>query len=196
MRSRWLGFLIAAVALGISAWAYPRLPANVATHWTLAGEPDGYSSRLMAVLLVPAVVLLLSSLLWILPKLARQGDSSGLIDAFRLILNTIFLFLLAIHVVVIGNGVGAPIRVGQLIPIGIGILLVLLGGILVSERVWPKPHRTGRWLFAAGGFFLVVSSFVPRATILATVIPTVVVVVILVILSYILWKREQSGANE
>jgi uncharacterized membrane protein len=214
MRSRWLGFLIVGLAAVISAWAYPRLPINVATHWNLSGEPSGYSSRLVAVLLVPTVVLLLSSVLRIVPRLYRQRDRSGLIDIFWLILNTIFLFLLAIHVVVIGNGVGAPIRVGQLIPIGIGILFVLLGGILgsvkpnqflgirtpwtvSSERVWYKTHRTGQWLFAAAGLLLVVSSFAPRITTFAILVPILVVVVVtLVAQSYILWTREQSGAND
>src|SRR6266704_2435168 len=37
MRSRWFGLVIAAVAVAVSIWAYPRLPPTVATHWDLRG---------------------------------------------------------------------------------------------------------------------------------------------------------------
>ena len=48
MRSRWFGLVMAAVAVAVSIWAYPRLPPTVATHWDLRGAPDGFSSRISA----------------------------------------------------------------------------------------------------------------------------------------------------
>ncbi len=55
MRSRWFGLVIAAVAVAVSIWAYPQLPPTVATHWSLQGVPDGFSSRLVAVAIIPGL---------------------------------------------------------------------------------------------------------------------------------------------
>jgi len=67
MRNRWLGFVIAAVALAVSVWAWPRLPARVPTHWEVHGVPDGYSSRLAAALIVPAIVVAMNGLFSLRP---------------------------------------------------------------------------------------------------------------------------------
>ena len=56
MRSRWFGLVIAAVAVALSIWAYPSLPPTVATHWSLRGTPDGFSSRLVAVFIGPVLI--------------------------------------------------------------------------------------------------------------------------------------------
>src|SRR6266581_3323404 len=112
MRNRWLGFVVAAVALAVSVWAWPRLPARVPTHWNVHGVPDGYSSRLVAALLVTV------------------------------------------------NGLGYPVAMSRLMPVGVGLLFIVLGNSLArvqptwfvgirtpwtlsSDTVWRKTHRTG-----------------------------------------------------
>src|SRR2546426_1738098 len=62
MRSRWFGLVIAAVAVAMSVWAYPQLPPTVATHWSLNGTPDGFSSRLGALAIVPLVLIVMTAL--------------------------------------------------------------------------------------------------------------------------------------
>src|SRR6266540_2399005 len=46
MRSRWFGLVMAAVAVAMAVWAYPRLPPTMPTHFRFDGTPDGFSSRL------------------------------------------------------------------------------------------------------------------------------------------------------
>ncbi|HYT04795.1 MAG TPA: DUF1648 domain-containing protein [Gemmatimonadales bacterium] len=62
MRSRWFGVVVAALAAALSIVAYPRLPATVAIHWDPHGQPNGYSSRLLAALLMPIVILAMTGL--------------------------------------------------------------------------------------------------------------------------------------
>ena len=69
MRNRWLGFVIAALTLAVSVWAWPSLPPRVPTHWNLDGVVDGYSSRLIAALAAPLGILGLRLLLALLPKI-------------------------------------------------------------------------------------------------------------------------------
>ena len=75
MRSRRFGFVIAALALAVSVWAYPRLPETVATHWNLHGEPDGYSSRFWAVAFMPLLILGLTGLFMVLPRVDPRREN-------------------------------------------------------------------------------------------------------------------------
>ncbi len=52
-----LGLVLASFA--ISAYAYPRLPEKVASHWDARGEVDGYMSRTLGLFLLPSVLFLL-----------------------------------------------------------------------------------------------------------------------------------------
>ena len=69
MRNRWFGVVVAALAAAVSVWAYGRLPETVATHWSLQGTPDGYSSRLWAAAVMPFATLCLTGLFNVLPKM-------------------------------------------------------------------------------------------------------------------------------
>jgi hypothetical protein len=52
---------VLAAMVGLVTWAQPDLPAQVATHWGLAGVPDGFTDRdrLWVVLAIPAALSLL-----------------------------------------------------------------------------------------------------------------------------------------
>src|SRR5438874_13625953 len=75
MRSRWFGLVIALLAAVISVWAYSRLPPTVATHWNLKGVPNGFSSRLLAVSIIPLLILAMTGLFNVLPKLDPRGEN-------------------------------------------------------------------------------------------------------------------------
>ena len=62
MTKFWPGILaLVAVAL-FGLLNLDRLPAEVATHWNLQGEADGWSGRLTAVLLLPGAGLVLAAI--------------------------------------------------------------------------------------------------------------------------------------
>src|SRR2546427_2278380 len=161
MRKRWLGFVVAVVALAIGVWAWPRLPAGVATHWDIHGTPDGYSSRLFAVLITPVILVVINGVFRILPRLdPRRANYEKFQDTYWLIANAVALFLLGIHVLVMINGLGRPVAMSRLMPVAVGLLFVVLGNslsrvpptwfvrirtpwTLSSDTVWRKTHRTG-----------------------------------------------------
>lgn len=211
MRNRWFGLVIAAVAVLVAAWAYPRLPETVATHWNLRGEPDGYSSRFWAVAFGPLVILGLTGLFAVLPKVdPRRANYEKFLTSYWLIANAVIAFMLVAHGLVIATGLGYAVQVDRLMPVGIGLLFVFLGNYLTrvepnffvgirtpwtlsSDTVWRKTHRTGGWVFVIGGLVVAAGAFAPRAVFLPLLIVTFVVVALVpVVQSYILWKREQN----
>ncbi len=213
MRRRWFGLVIAALAVVLSIWAYPQLPPTIATHWNVGGTADGFSSRATAVLIMPLVIIGLTGLFNVLPKLDPRGANyAKFIDTYWLIANAVLLFILIGHGMIIATGLGYPVKVDRFMPIGIGLLFIVLGNYLTrvepnwfigirtpwtlsSDTVWRKTHRTGGWLMVVGGFVLAASVFLPQGAFLPLLIAAILIVAVIpVAQSYVLWKREQGKA--
>ena len=210
MRSRWFGLVVAAVAVALSIWAYPQLPPTVATHWNLRGTPDGFSNRALAVAIMPAVILVITGLFNVVPRLdPRRENYSKFIGTYWLIANAVIVFMLLAHGMILATGLGYPVKIDRLMPIGVGVLFIILGNYLTrvepnwfvgirtpwtlsSDTVWRKTHRTGGWLMVIGGFVVAASAFLPRGAFLPLFIAAILIIAVVpIVQSYILWKREQ-----
>src|SRR5204862_6102522 len=105
MRSRWFGIVIAAFAAGVSVWACPQLPPTVATHWSLNGTPDGFSSRAWALAIVPIVLIVMTLVFNVLPKVDPRGENyAKFLTTYWLIANAVVVFLLVAHAMIIASG--------------------------------------------------------------------------------------------
>ncbi len=210
MRSRWFGLVIAAVAVAVSIWAYPQLPPTVATHWNLRGTADGFSSRALAVSIIPAVILVMTGLFNVLPKLDPRGENySKFIGTYWLIANAVIVFMLVAHGMIIATGLGYSVKIDRLMPIGVGVLFIVLGNYLTrvepnwfvgirtpwtlsSDTVWRKTHRTGGWLMVVGGLVIAACAFLPHGAFLPLFIAAILIMAVIpIVQSYILWKREK-----
>jgi len=211
MRSRWFGLVIAALAVAMSIWAYPQLPPTVATHWSLNGTPDGYSSRLWALVIIPLMLVVMTVIFNVLPKIdPRHENYAKFLSSYWLIANAVIVFLLVAHGLIIAAGLGFSIKIDRLMPLGIGLLFVFLGNFLTrvepnwfvgirtpwtlsSDTVWRRTHRTGGWVFVIGGLVLASTALLPRAAFLPLLVATIVIMpAIPIVQSYVLWKREQQ----
>src|SRR5256712_4323476 len=115
MRSRWFGFVIGALAVAISVWASPRLPPTVATHWSLNGTPDGYSSRGWALSIIPIVLLLLTGLFNVLPKIdPRHEHYAKFLGSYWLIANAVIAFMLVAHALIVAAAPGFSLPIAPL----------------------------------------------------------------------------------
>lgn len=212
MRNRWIGFIVAAVTLGAAIWAYPQLPARVATHWNLHGEPDGYSGRFVGAFVFPLVILGVALVVQILPKIDPKGKNYlKFNDTYWLLINGVLIFMGVMHLAVLGNAIGAPVSVQRVMPVALGFLFVMVGNYLSrvqpnwfigirtpwtlsSDTVWRKTHRLGGWVFVIAGLLFMVSAVLPnsvRATVPLTIV-IIVLAVIPVLYSLYLWMRERS----
>ena len=127
-------------ALGLAA-AYPRLPANVATHWTLANEVDGTMGKpafaAFSVLLVAGTY----GFMWILP---RFDSSVELTDPlYETVTAATLAFLLTVNGYVIAVNLGYPIPVDLATPVAMAGLYAVLGTAMVrfdgsAMGTWPR----------------------------------------------------------
>ncbi|HTI05866.1 MAG TPA: SdpI family protein [Gemmatimonadales bacterium] len=212
MRSRWFGLVIFVIAAAFSVWAYPQMPPTVATHWSLNGTPDGFSSRLMAILIIPGVILVMMGVFNVLPKLDPRGENyARFLGTYWLICNTVIAFMLIAHAMIIASGIGFPIRIDRLMPVGVGLLFIVLGNYLTrvepnwfigirtpwtlsSDTVWRKTHRTGGYLMVLGGLLVAACAALPHGAFIPVLIVAILVMAVIpIVQSFVLWKREQRG---
>lgn len=212
MRNRWIGFIVAGVVLAVSLWAWPQLPRQVATHWNIRGEPDGYSGPFVAAFIMPLAILAIAALAQVLPMIdPKRANYPKFLDTYWLLMNSILVFMGVVHLAVLGDALGAPVPIRRVMPVALGFLFIMIGNYLgrvqpnwflgirtpwtlSSDTVWRKTHRLGAWVFVIAGLLFMASAFVPGA---AGAVPFAVVVIGLVltpvVYSLYLWMRERSS---
>jgi uncharacterized membrane protein len=208
---KWIG-LLALLAAGIfSAVVYADLPERMPTHWNFAGEADGWSSRFRGAVMLPLVGLAIWALLQLLPRIDPLRENfEKFRSTYDTAINAILLFIAASHVFVIGVALGWPLDVKRGLPIGIGVVCILVGNVLprarrnwmfgvrtpwtlTNERVWERTHRLAGYLFVLLGVALLVAAALPVVLPTEAVMASIAVVAaITFIYSFVAWRQESS----
>ena len=211
---KWIPLLIIAAAFIASAIAYPRLPETIPTHWNMDGQPDDWSSRAFGALITPVILLFVWGFVRVLPAIDPRGANYAKFGgAFEAIFDSLMLFLLGMHIVLLRAGLGYPVQIQRIAPFGIGVLLIVIGNLLPrcrpnwfvgirtpwtlsSDRVWEKTHRIGGRLFVAAGFLIAVAALFWVQWVHVVLITSILLATAAVLIySYLEWKREQSPAT-
>jgi uncharacterized membrane protein len=168
--------LVLAADLAATAILYPHLPAQVATHWGMSGQPNGYSSRASLFLIGPGLlagIMLLTALLpWLSP---RHFQVDTFRSTYRRIMTYMFVMMAYLDAVILWLASGHQIDAGRAIVGGVCLFIALIGNLLgkvrrnfyigvrtpwtlASERVWNATHRfAGKTFVAAGALGLAFS---------------------------------------
>lgn len=172
MKSAVLSWIIVSFALIASIATYSYLPEQMAIHWDINNEINGLAHKAFALLLMPALMVIL---IVILPR--KQNYQKHKVTL--LIVQNIFLLtLLALHSTTIALGFGFEVDIEKVVIPMIGVILTVSGiympriqpdsliGIktahtLASETVWRKTHQTAAKFYVFGGLLMIASAFVP-----------------------------------
>jgi immunity protein, SdpI family len=212
MRSRWLGIAVALVAGLVSAVLWTSLPPELTTHWSLRGNPDGSSSRAWAAVAGPALILGLTLLFQILPRIdPKRENYPKFQDVYWLLVNGFLLCLLVFHVALLASGAGAPVSVRRITAGCLAVLMLVLGnslgrirpnwfmGIrtpwtLASPDVWRRTHRVGAWLLVGAGAVTGAAALISGTNPLGIGLGAMIVAALVsVVLSLIFWLQEQRS---
>jgi uncharacterized membrane protein len=211
MRKLIPGLLALAAAIGFSVWAYPHLPAQVATHFTLEGEPNGWSSRLVASILAPGIGLVLAAVSTVLPRIdPRRANYALFGPTYWTIINAALVLVAGLHFFLLGKALGWGVDMSRVGALGIGGILVLLGNLMTrirpnwfmgirtpwtlsSDTVWRKTHRFGGVAFVIAGLCVVATAFIGSGWVSYGAMGCVAAAALSsVVYSYVIWKKEQD----
>lgn len=215
LKHEWYIFLIIMFVLLLGVVVYPALPEQIAIHWDVEGQPDGYGSRFFGVFGLPLITLGVYLLLLFTPILdPRRQNYPKFATIYRWFKLGLVLFMLALHLATLAFNLGYPIAITRFVTFAIGLLFALLGrglpriapnffvGIrtpwtLASAEVWTRTHRFGGKLFFWSGIALIGSTFLPDRTRFWLLMVLVFgLVLATAVYSYLCFRQEKKAKEE
>ncbi len=214
LKHLWPGLLVGLLVSGIGLLLVPQLPEQMVTHWNAQGEADGWSPRLMGVLLLPGIMLVVAVTLVVAPKLdPKRANFTQHAGAYWVIANAVLVFMAGVQGVVLLTNLGHTLDINRLISGGVGLLFVVLGNLLSrvrpnwilgirtpwtlsSERSWRETHRIGGYTFVLGGLVLIAMGFLSPSWFMPGLIVVITLTAVVpVVWSYIVWKQDTDSTS-
>ena len=194
------------ILLGLMVWE--RLPEQVPTHWGPGGEPDGWSSKAVAVFALP---LFLVAIHWLC--IFATGKDAKNQGQNKKLMGMVYWLTPAISLLVNGMmytfALGYDISILGIIPLLMGVMFIFLGNYLPkckpnrtiglrvkwtleNEENWNATHRFGGKVLFFGGFALLLCVFLPEAVVAWVTLPMMLLLTTLpIIYSYRYYKKHQ-----
>jgi len=202
--------LVCLLPLVLSAVLYSRLPEQMAIHWGMDGEPNGYASRFVGAFALPLLMLVLQLLCCagILHDPKKQNQSAV---ARTLSLWVIPVLSLIIHPITLLSALGKDIPIPVVITLLIGILFIITGNYLPKSRQnytigiklpwtlsdadnWNRTHRLAGPLWIICGCLMIISLFLPNLESQLYFILVLVMMLLMVLIpaaySFLLYRKK------
>ncbi|ACV61001.1 protein of unknown function DUF1648 [Desulfofarcimen acetoxidans DSM 771] len=206
--SDWLLLILIFLSLLAGYTVYPHLPERVATHWSLSGDVNGYSSRFWGAFGIPLMTGGLYCLLLFLPLIDPQKENyKKFAAAYKVIRSLLVVFMFGIYTVIILNALGYDIPVKKITMLGVSLLFMVIGNFmgqirqnyfvgiktpwtLASEEVWQKTHRLSGKIWVAAGFLGIAGTLIDKPAGRVLLIAALAIAVIIpVIYSYLEYQK-------
>ena len=201
--------MIAAVTLaGLLLWN--RLPDQMASHWNINDQVNGYMPKVWGVFLLPLITLGIVALFLVVPSIdPLKANIAQFREAFNLFIVLMVAFMLYIYGLSLAWSLGYTSfkMSGAMLP-AIGLLFIFIGfmmrqakrnffiGIrtpwtLSSDTVWNETHRIGAVLFMISGALAFLGGFFGgNMAFWMMFAPIIGSTLFLLVYSYVLYQRE------
>lgn len=191
----------------IAIFFYYRLPPQIATHWGINGQADGYTSKLFGLFFMPVLSVFLLILLISLPQFdPYKKNFDQFKNYFQNFINLVFAFFFYIYIATIVWNLGLHFNMIQIISPAFSILFYYIGVLMAHAKqnwfvgfrtpwtmssvvVWDKTHKVGSKLFKATSLISLLSLFLPDLSIFFILIPIIFVSIFVFAYSYIEFKK-------
>ena len=180
---------------------------KVASHWNAQGEIDGYMSKFWGIFLIPLILVGLSGLLALVPKIDPLKRN---IQKFRkdydLFILIIMLFLFYVFILTILTNFNYVFNMTTMLMPVIGAFFFYIGSIMKrfkrnwfigirtpwtisNDEVWKKTHILGSKLFKLLGIIVFLGIFFEEYLAWIILVPTIISVLWLVVYSYLEYRK-------
>lgn len=177
------GLVVVLATAALSAWAYPRLPAELASHWNAAGEVDGTMAKGVYLAFAPLLAAGVWGLFALLPRIdPRRENYDQFGPAYEAFALLTLGFLAALHAAVVAVNLGHDVAVTQVVAAAAGVLVLGAAGLLArvepnwfagvrtpwtleDDRVWRATHRHAALGFALTGLATLATLLAPDYTV-------------------------------
>ncbi len=206
-----LMMILFATVAGLLLWN--QLPDQMASHWNVNDEVDGYMPKVWGVFLMPLVTLGLFLLFLVIPNIdPNKANIAEFRESFNLFIVLFVAFMLYVHSLTLAWSLGyTGFKLSNALLPAMGLLFIFIGfmlrrakrnffiGIrtpwtLSSDTVWEKTHQLGAVLFMASGVLAFIGGLFGGMTAFWMLfVPLIGSVVFLLVYSYVLYQRETKA---
>ena len=203
--------IVAAMLAGLFFWN--KLPDQMASHWDVNDQVNGYMSRTWGVFMVPLMTLGMFLLFLVIPSIdPLKANIAQFREAFNLFIVLIVAFMLYIHALSLAWNLGyTGFKMSTSMLPAMGLLFIFIGfmlrkakrnffiGIrtpwtLSNDRVWDETHRLGSILFMASGVLAFIGGIFGGMTAFWFLfVPLIGSTIFLLAYSYVLYQRETKA---
>jgi len=200
--------IVAATLAGLLLWN--KFPEQMASHWDINDQVNGYISRFWGVFMMPIVTLGMLLLFLVIPNIDPLKENIAQFrETFNLFITFIIGFMLYIHILTLLWNLGyTNVGIGKSMLPAMGLLFILIGSMLrkskrnffigirtpwtlSSDSVWDKTHQLGSILFMASGVFAIIGGLFGGMTAFWFLfVPLIGSTVFLLMYSYVLYQQE------
>ncbi|MCX6745161.1 MAG: SdpI family protein [Candidatus Parcubacteria bacterium] len=195
IKTEIIPLLLIIISVVASFYFYANFPEQVPMHWNIAGQVDGWGSKTTGAIILPLVIIAMYVMFLLIPYLDPKKDRyEQFVKVYHIFKNYLIGFMVLVYLVTGLAGLGYDVPVGLIIPIGVGILFILIGNYMAkikmnwfmgirtpwtlsSEEVWNKTHRMGGKIFMLGGFLIILTGIAPLSWRLPIFILTMVLLI-------------------
>ena len=199
------------ILVGAIIWDY--LPKEIAIHWNMDGESDGFSGRIFAIFGIPIIVFIIH---WILvfftvhdPKNKEQSSK-----VFNMVLWFLPIISLIVSGFIYGIALGYDISIDIMVRVLLGFMFLVLGNYmpkckqnhtigvkvkwtLKNEENWNKTHRFAGRLWVFGGVIILSTMLVPMDNIMNVFFVLILFIAFgPIIYSYAYYRKQLNSAKK
>ncbi len=198
------------ILFGVIVWN--KLPEQMAIHWGIGGEADGYVGTAVAVFALPIILLIMNWVCILVTCLDNKGRNQNpkIINATFWIMPVLSLY---VNSIIYATAFGMEVDIKLIIAPLIGIGLIVIGNILpkstlnrtfgikikwtlASEENWSATHRFAGKVWFICGLVSLLGVFIPYFYLMIFLpILLLVVVIVPMVYSYRLYKKQLADGR-
>ena len=159
------------IVMGLAV--YSKLPEKMPIHWGLDGEPNGYATKLVGVLLIPLIMIVTNIIVQFSLQIANTTNEK----LARVMTWLLPALSLVIQFLVLAESLGYHLDVALITMVIVGIIFILLGNYIPKtsqNRVvgfrfpktmsnpdnWQKTNRIGAIMLVISGLIMIIGGIV------------------------------------
>ncbi len=197
--------LLCLLPIAAGMMLYDSLPEQIATHFGLNGEADGWSGRAFTVFGLPAFMAVMN----IVVQFALSADPKK--QNMNQALRTFAVWMIPamsiiVSALVLGNALGHPMHIEVIMPLLVGLVFIVIGNYLpktkqsytmgirlpwtlASEENWNRTHRLAGFTWVVGGALTILFTLLRMWSIWLFAALMILLVLVPGAYSYLLYKK-------
>ena len=206
-KNKLFSIIVIIFAFATAFYFYPLVPQQMASHWNINGEVDGYMSSFWGLFLMPILMIVFTALLFFIPKIdPEKKNIEKFYDEFERFIIVFNLFMVYVYVLTILWNIGYNINMTASLMPAFAILFYFCGTLigkakrnytigiklpwtLADDAVWDKTHKLGEKLFKITALFIFLGTFFTQYAFFLMFIPLIASTIYLFIYSYLEYRK-------